>query len=471
MIHLKQLRYYTMAVLLILLLSGSAASQPRQAEANPAGAASFTIGHSVQGHAIEALRIGEGPRSIVLVGSIHGSEGNTTILVNSLVEHLTANLHLFPPDISVYLIPTLNPDGLAAGTRYNANGVDLNRNWDTPNWQADTYDAAGRRAGGGGAHPFSEPETAAMAGWLLALREQSSSVTVVFYHSAYPPSGLVLGGSVGEPLTPAYASVVGYSRTVPGRPGWTAYPVTGVAPHWCGTQDIGCFEIEMPSHAAPGADAIQKHATAVISVLMLEQYAPDQRCFLETGWCVSGRIRQFWERHGGLNIFGMPLTRQYEEVIDGVPRQVQWFERNRLELHPEHTPPYDVLLGRIGAERLEQQGRNWWTFAAGDAAAAEASGCRFFAETGHAICGEMLAAWQANGLELDGQRGTSEAESLALFGMPLSEAQPETLADGQTYLVQWFERARFELHPREDGSSSVLLGLLGSEMRQAEESE
>jgi hypothetical protein len=468
MIHLKRLRQYAVAALLLLLLSGGAASSPRQAAARPVGATSFTIGSSVQGRAIEALRIGDGPRSIVLVGAIHGSEGNSTILVHGLIEHLAANLHLFPPDISLYIIPVLNPDGLAANSRYNANGVDLNRNWDTPDWQADTYDAAGRREGGGGAHPFSEPETAAMAGWLLSLREQSSSVTVVFYHSAYPPSGLVLGGSVGAPLTPAYASVVGYGRPAPGRPGWSAYPVTGVAPHWCGAQDIGCFEIEMPSRAAPDANAVRQHATAVISVLMLEQYAPDQRCFLETGWCVSGRIRQFWERHGGLNIFGLPLTRQYEEVVDGVPRQVQWFERNRLELHPEHAPPYDVLLGRIGVERLEQQGRNWWTFAAADAAAAEANGCRFFADTGHTICGEMLAAWRSSGLELDGRRGTSEAESLALFGMPLSEAQTETLADGQTYLVQWFERARFEVHPRADGSSRVLLGLLGSEMRQAE---
>ena len=44
------------------------------------------------------------------------------------------------------------------------------------------------------------------------------------------------------------------------------------------------------------------------------------------------------------------------------PFQVQWFERNRLELHPENARPYDVLLGRLGADRLAQQGRDWFTF-------------------------------------------------------------------------------------------------------------
>ncbi len=81
-----------------------------------------------------------------------------------------------------------------------------------------------------------------------------------------------------------------------------------------------------------------------------------------------------------------------------------------------------------------------------------------FPETGLTACGAILDAWHAGGLELDGAPGFSEAENLALFGLPLSPPRVELLSDGRRYTVQWFERARFEIHPE-----GVLLGLLGSE--------
>ncbi len=79
-------------------------------------------------------------------------------------------------------------------------------------------------------------------------------------------------------------------------------------------------------------------------------------------------------------------------------------------------------------------------------------------------CGAVLKAWRANGLQIDGKRGVTEGESLALFGMPLSGLMTETLSDGKQYQVQWFERARFELHPENVAPYDVLLGLLGSEV-------
>jgi hypothetical protein len=400
----------------------------------------------------------------VIAGAIHGNESNSGVLTRDLMAHFDANIHLFPEEVSLYFIPAINPDGLAAGTRRNANDVDLNRNWDTRNWQTDTYDASGRVPGGGGPAPFSEPETAALSQWLINLRDQSSRLTALFYHSAYPPAGLVLGGSVGAPITPAFADIIGYPTPAPSRPGWSAYPVTGLAPVWCGENGIECFEIELPSRANLTFEQTQRHMMAVLSVLLWRQTWPNQRCFLETGFCISGRIREFWEQNNGLVVFGLPLSPPQELMVDGVPRQVQWFERNRLELHPQNAPPYDVLIGRIGVERLEQQGRNWWTFAKGDPAVA-GQGCTFFEETQHSVCGDILAAWRASGLEL-GHPGVSQAESLALFGMPISEAQTETLPDGQQRTVQWFERARFEIHPEQQPPFNVLLGLLGNEMQQ-----
>src|SRR5262245_8399120 len=159
-------------------------------------------------------------------------------------------------------------------------------------------------------------------------------------------------------------------------------------------------------------------------------------------------------------VFGLPITPQQPELIERRPTQVQWFERSRLELHPENAAPYTVLLGRMGADRLSQQRRNWKTFPR----SAPGADCRVFAETGHAVCGELLAAWQASGLNLDDDPSINDNESLGLFGLPLSDAAPERGSDGKIYLTQWFERARFELHPENPPPYNVLLGLLGREM-------
>jgi hypothetical protein len=187
-----------------------------------------------------------------------------------------------------------------------------------------------------------------------------------------------------------------------------------------------------------------------------------ERCFSETGQCISGRIRQFWEQNGGLPVFGFPIGPQQEQAVEGRTVQAQNFEHNRLELHPQNQAPYDVLLGRLGADRLAQQGRDWQTaFAKSEPQA----NCRFFAETGHSICGTILAGWRAGGLEIDGRAGKTEAENLALFGLPLSDLVTETSSDGKQYQLQWFERARFELHPENQPPYNLLLGLLGNELR------
>ena len=185
-----------------------------------------------------------------------------------------------------------------------------------------------------------------------------------------------------------------------------------------------------------------------------------KRCFSETGYCIAGPIRDFWERNGGLMVFGFPITPQQNERIEGRSTQVQWFERSRLELHPENPWPYDVLMGRMGAERLGQLRRDWKS----SPQVAPTADCRVFAATGHAVCGALLATWQAGGLNLDGDPSINDNESLALFGLPLSDATPERASDGTFYTVQWFERARFELHPENPSPFNVLLGLLGREL-------
>jgi plastocyanin len=196
----------------------------------------------------------------------------------------------------------------------------------------------------------------------------------------------------------------------------------------------------------------------VVALLIPAAAAAQGRCFPETNVCMSGRFEKFWERNGGLPVFGYPISlrRSQLNVDTGKAYPTQLFERNRFELHADQLPPYDVLLGRLGVARLAALGRDWTTFPK-----ARPETPHFFAETGHAI-GHVpfWNYWSKHGLNIDGTPGFSYAESLALFGYPISEPQMETNASGDTVLTQWFERARFEDH----GAKGVLLGLLGSEL-------
>lgn len=190
--------------------------------------------------------------------------------------------------------------------------------------------------------------------------------------------------------------------------------------------------------------------------------AQSRLCFAEVPDCIEGRFAEYWQENGGLAVFGFPITPARLEQVGGGQFLVQVFERNRFELHPENQRPYDVLLGRLGDDRLNQLGRPWQNEA--KATSTSQPGCQYFAQTQHLVCDAFLRYWTSNGLKLDTQASFSEAESLALFGLPLTEAKIETGSDGRQYLTQWFERARFELHP-EIGPSAVLLGLLGREMQ------
>ena len=199
---------------------------------------------------------------------------------------------------------------------------------------------------------------------------------------------------------------------------------------------------------------------AVSAVGALAQPAePQEGCdyYEETGHNLCEPFQEFWANNGGLPVFGYPITEAANEF--NIDRQdeylTQWFERERLEHHPALAgSPYEVLLGRLGNEVLLEMGRDWFTFPQGDP-----NDDHYFAETGHAIGDEFWEYWSSHGLDL-GDEGVSFAESLALFGYPLSEPAMETNSSGDTVLTQWFERARFELH-----GDQVLLGLLGNELR------
>lgn len=199
----------------------------------------------------------------------------------------------------------------------------------------------------------------------------------------------------------------------------------------------------LPSSPRPSPDAIHPHWT----------YFP------ETGHYLAWGFRDYWNANGGLPVFGYPLTEEYLErnADTGEMYMVQFTERQRFEWHPANAAPYTVLLGRLGAELLMTQGRDWREFSKADPAAAH-----YFTETGHAIDPRFWEYWSSHGLEF-GDSGVSFGESLALFGYPLSEPMLETNADGHTVWTQYFERAVFEWHPDNPEPYRVLLRRLGAE--------
>lgn len=116
------------------------------------------LGLSVNGDPIEALIYGDGPDCVLILATIHGDEDAGTPLVWELSKQLIDRRDLWAGR-RVVLMPLTNPDGMAAQTRGNVNGVDLNRNYPARNFQPSAKH---------GPAPLSEPESMAID---RALRE------------------------------------------------------------------------------------------------------------------------------------------------------------------------------------------------------------------------------------------------------------------------------------------------------------
>ncbi|MBV9121526.1 MAG: hypothetical protein JOZ39_12525, partial [Chloroflexi bacterium] len=149
--------------------------------------------------------------------------------------------------------------------------------------------------------------------------------------------------------------------------------------------------------------------------------------FPQTNHSVSFGFKHFFDTRGSLDNFGYPTTDEIQE--NGWT--VQYFQRARFEYHPEFGgSPYEVELGLLGDLTSGQ------TF---DKAQPQA-GARYYSETSHNLSGPFQKFFDARG-------------GLDIFGYPTSET---FLRGGFT--VQYFQRARFELH-----GTDVQLGLLGDE--------
>ena len=149
----------------------------------------------------------------------------------------------------------------------------------------------------------------------------------------------------------------------------------------------------------------------------------------------------FYLEHDGLRLFGRPISPLL--TING--RQVQWFERTRLEHWPEYAgTAYEVQSSLVGMEYTDGRDFPKQTFFP------NRPGLWFFPETSHGVRGRFLDYWLAHG-------------GLDLLGYPISDEVIEILPETRRYhTVQYFQRARLELHPEHTGTADeVQLGLLG----------
>lgn len=168
--------------------------------------------------------------------------------------------------------------------------------------------------------------------------------------------------------------------------------------------------------------------------------------FPPTGHTLTGAFLRVWWEQGQLAVFGFPLT---EEMIEE-GRTVQYFERARFESFPEHRgTQYEVQFGLLG--RLVTAGREREAAFRPRPPQAETPNRDYFEATGHTIADGFKDFWERH-------------TGLSTFGYPISEA---FLEQGQR--VQYFERARFELHPSNPAESRILLGLLGSQVARRQE--
>ena len=223
-----------------------------------------SIGKSVQGRDIVAYTFGTGSDEILFVGGIHGGyEWNTSLVAYELMDYLQSNPTAIPANEKVVVIPTLNPDGLAKVTgsagrftaadvnpsasvqvagRFNANTVDLNRNfacdWKASGvWQSKTVS--------GGTAAFSEPESLAMKNFVAA---NPPAAAVVWYSAAGGVYASNCDGAAVSPATDALTKLFAGASGYPSYEKFDSYALSGDMVNWLASMNIPAISVLLTNH-------------------------------------------------------------------------------------------------------------------------------------------------------------------------------------------------------------------------------
>ena len=262
-----------LSVVVLVLVAGCAPRNqsfepaPAQVGSTPAAPAApaaprvmpQTIGHSVLGRPIEMYSFGpvEGGRPVIVMGAIHGNEPTSADVSRGLLDELLVDPRAATAGVGgvpVVVIPVPNPDGLAAGTRYNANKIDVNRNFPSRNFNERTPGRTFR----GGTKPASEPETVALMNVIERLRPR----LIVTVHSI--ADGKHCNNYDGPAR--AIAEVMTKHNGYPAVP-TIGYPTPGPLGNWGGNdRQIPMITLELP-RALPASRAWPDHRAAVYAAI------------------------------------------------------------------------------------------------------------------------------------------------------------------------------------------------------------
>ena len=186
--------------------------------------------NSVEGRPIHLSEYGKGDSVVLILGSLHGDEEVGGILVVRLAEFLSAERQK-RTDRRIVFVPVVNPDGVSTGRRWNAHGVDINRNFPTDNWQRNDRNGQARH----GQAPASEPETRLM----MELIDQYRPALIIALHA---PLHVVNYDGPAREIAEGMGKRNGYPVS-----GTIGYPTPGSLGTYAGVErGIAIITLELP---------------------------------------------------------------------------------------------------------------------------------------------------------------------------------------------------------------------------------
>ncbi|MBA3468367.1 MAG: DUF2817 domain-containing protein [Herpetosiphonaceae bacterium] len=336
--------------LLLILLAAGCMMPPaasRGAQSPPPPVVELTFGASLQGRPLSGTRIGVGPRKLFVVANTHGGpEANTYQLALALQEYFRLNPDEVPPEVSLYIVPTVNPDGLALGTRFNSRGVDLNRNMDTNfddcpenDWRTTVEGAYGYVSDTGGPFVESEPESQVVRDMVL-----DASAVIWLHSSGGDVFPALCEHAASIALAQAYAQASGYRYDR----FWINYNITGGMHDWAGALGIASITPELATGTEPELAANLAAVQAVLANYERLLPAPSTTIEAASGVEMPALLWRYWRAHGGPDWFGPPIS----PVVQSNGRATIYFAEQHLVLTPEGADALQPVQRADGGQEL-----------------------------------------------------------------------------------------------------------------------
>jgi len=218
------------------------------------------VGRSADGGTLAVEAFGSGPKTVLVLGGIHGDETRSVEVARLLADYLAAT----PEAVlgkTVAILSDANPSGAARRTRTNASGVDLNRNFAARNWQPGTM---GRRDYPGPS-PGSEPETQA----IIRAFERLRPGRIISLHATARDEACNNFDGPAEGLARLMAAQNGYPVLAN-----IGHPTPGSLGSWAGIdRGVPVITLELPE-SRPGAECWERNRGALLEAISADAPAP-----------------------------------------------------------------------------------------------------------------------------------------------------------------------------------------------------